>query len=148
MASSTGHGLFGREFESHHPPRSAFFFTKSWTFPCRIEKILSLGPQKLETRVGDTSARIYIRSGPEYPAVPGGESVIRLGSGSIHRWLVNLLPVAQRTNALTPWHSSPSCTFFFGGGWGTIILIVVYINHWGHDYTNSIHQPLGALLYY
>ena len=63
----------------------------------RIWYILSLGPQKLEPRVGDTSTP-YIRSGPEYAAVQGGEGVIRLSLG---RRLVNLLPVAQRTNALT-----------------------------------------------
>ena len=43
------------------------------------------------------SSCIYIRSGPaEYPAVPGGGSIIRLCLG---RRYVNHLPVAQRINA-------------------------------------------------
>ena len=47
----------------------------------------------------DPSVLVYsIRSGPEYPDVPSGRSVTRLCLG---RRLVNLSPVAQRTNALT-----------------------------------------------
>ena len=34
------------------------FPRSSWTSPCRTWKILSLGPQKLAPRVGDTSTRV------------------------------------------------------------------------------------------
>ena len=62
------------------------------------------GPPEIGTANCYTPTRIhiYIRSGPEYPAVPGEGSVIhciRLNLGS--SWSVNLLPVAQRTNAST-----------------------------------------------
>ena len=42
------------------------------------EKILSLDPQKLEPRVGDTSTPYVQQSGLEYSAVPGGGGVLRL----------------------------------------------------------------------
>ena len=59
--------------------------------------MLSLGPRKLELRVGDTPTRI---SGLDLniPPLQGEGSVIRLSLG---RQKGNLLPVAQRTNALT-----------------------------------------------
>ena len=59
-------------------------------------KILFLGLQKLEPRVGDTSTRISSLD-LNIPPFQGG-NVVRLSLG---RHLVNLLPVAQRTHALT-----------------------------------------------
>ena len=60
------------------------------------QKILSLGPQKLEPRACDTLTRI---SGLDLniPQFQRG-NVVRLSLG---RPLVNLLPVPQRTNAVT-----------------------------------------------
>ena len=56
------------------------------------------GSPEIGTACLVTRRRVYIRSGAEYPAVAGGESVVRLSLG---RQLVHLLPVTQRTNALT-----------------------------------------------
>ena len=65
----------------------------------RIWKILA-DPQKLEPRFGDVLTRI---SGQFQ-----GGSVIRLSLGGRS---VKLLPIAQRTNALTPWQHC-SCRFY------------------------------------
>ena len=49
-----------------------------------VKKNLSPGgPQKLGPRVGETSTRIYIQFGPEYPAVLGGTTVVLQGLGWI-----------------------------------------------------------------
>ena len=55
-----------------------------------------MDPQKFEPRVGDTLARIYIIRSVQFH---GGECY--KAYSSLGRRSVNLLPVAQRTNALT-----------------------------------------------
>ena len=67
----------------------------------------------MEPQVGDTPTRTYTRSEHEYPAVPWGESVIRLSLG---RRLVDLLPEAQRTNTLT-YYSTPGRMQLDCGSW-------------------------------
>ena len=68
---------------SNHDEKAIFLMS-------RIRKIL-LDPQKVEPRVGDSLARMSSQS-------QGGKSVIRLSLG---RRSVTLLPVAQRTDAIT-----------------------------------------------
>ena len=60
-------------------------------------RILTLGRQKFEPRVGHTSSNRMSGLDLNIPLFQGG-SVMRLSMG---RRLVNLSPVAQRTNALT-----------------------------------------------
>ena len=62
-------------------------------YVCQESETILTYPQKLEPRVGGTSTHIYIRS------VPGGESVTWLRLG--RHYLVNLIPVAQRTETFT-----------------------------------------------
>ena len=50
----------------------------------------------------------YIRSGPEYPTVPGGESVYSVVRLSLGRRLVNFLPVGRRANNALTLCSAPT----------------------------------------
>ena len=89
--------VVGREFESHVHHENAFLIEKCIS-SCQEsdDESLSLGPQRLYKNFGVGTYAPLRR--PRIPLFKGGESVIRLSLG---RRLVNLLPVAQRTNAFT-----------------------------------------------
>ena len=85
----------GREFESWK------LFINKIEFP-HVNNLKNTLPGSPEIRTASWwHVGPFIRSGPEYPDVPTGESVIRLSLG---RPLVNLSPVAPRTtNASILW---------------------------------------------
>ena len=97
MASSTDHGSLG--VSSNLTSTMKTLLKEKWISSCQeSEKSLSPGPQRLIVKIFGVGTYGPIRR-PRIPLFKGGESVIRLSLG---RRLLNFLPVAQRTNALTP----------------------------------------------
>ena len=95
MASSKDHGSL--VVSSNLTSTMKTLFKEKRISSCQEpDKSLSLGPQRLWKNFGVGTYNPIRR--PKIPLFKGGESVIRLSLG---RRLVNLLPVAQRTNAFT-----------------------------------------------
>ena len=97
MASSTDQGSL--VVSSNLTSTMKTLFKEKRISSCQeSDKSLSLGPQRLLKNFGVGTYGPIRRS--RIPLFKGGESVIRLSLG---RRLVNLSPVAQRTNAFHKW---------------------------------------------